>query len=115
VRWKYRSSMPVVAGVTPTAGGLIFAGELNGDAIALDAKTGAVLWRQPTRNAIGGGVITYRRRRQAVARRRRRLQVTRLAGTGGVESNHRVRAAVTVLRGSGLRAVCGLRCAGCHP
>jgi alcohol dehydrogenase (cytochrome c) len=60
VRWKYRSSMPVVAGVTPTAGGLIFAGELNGDAIALDAKTGAVLWRQPTRNAIGGGVITYR-------------------------------------------------------
>jgi len=50
----------VVAGVTPTAGGLIFAGELNGDAIALDAKTGAVLWRQPTRNAIGGGVITYR-------------------------------------------------------
>ena len=60
VRWKYRSSMPVVAGVTPTAGGLVFAGELNGDAIALDAKTGAVLWRQPTRNAIGGGVITYR-------------------------------------------------------
>jgi len=33
---------------------------LTGDAIALDAKTGAVLWRQPTRNAIGGGVITYR-------------------------------------------------------
>jgi alcohol dehydrogenase (cytochrome c) len=60
VRWKYRSSMPVVAGVTPTAGGLVFAGELNGDAIALDAKTGAVLWRQPTRNAIGGGVITFR-------------------------------------------------------
>ena len=60
VRWKYRSSMPVVAGVTPTAGGLVFAGELTGDAIALDAKTGAVLWRQPTRNAIGGGVLTYR-------------------------------------------------------
>jgi alcohol dehydrogenase (cytochrome c) len=60
VRWKYRSSMPVVAGVTPTAGGLVFAGELTGDAIALDAKTGAVLWRQATRNAIGGGVITYR-------------------------------------------------------
>jgi alcohol dehydrogenase (cytochrome c) len=60
VRWKYRSSMPVVAGVTPTAGGVVFAGELTGDAIALDAKTGALLWRHPTRNAIGGGVITYR-------------------------------------------------------
>jgi alcohol dehydrogenase (cytochrome c) len=60
VRWKYRSTMPVVAGVTPTAGGVVFAGELTGDAIALDAKTGAVLWRQPTRNAIGGGVVTYR-------------------------------------------------------
>jgi alcohol dehydrogenase (cytochrome c) len=60
VRWKYRSAMPVVAGVTPTAGGVVFAGELTGDAIALDAQTGAVLWRRPTNNAIGGGVVTYR-------------------------------------------------------
>jgi alcohol dehydrogenase (cytochrome c) len=60
VRWKYRSSMPVLAGVTPTAGGVVFAGELTGDAIALDAKTGTVLWRQATSNAIAGGVITYR-------------------------------------------------------
>ena len=60
VRWKYRSPMPVLAGVTPTAGGLVLTGELTGDVVALDAKTGAVLWRQPTRNAIGGGVITYR-------------------------------------------------------
>ena len=60
VAWKYRSPMPIVAGVTPTASGLLFAGELNGDAIALDSKTGRVLWRQATGNAIGGGVITYR-------------------------------------------------------
>src|SRR5689334_12448090 len=60
VRWKYRSAMPVVGGVTPTAGGLVFAGELTGDAIALDARTGAVLWRHATKNAIGGGVVTYR-------------------------------------------------------
>jgi alcohol dehydrogenase (cytochrome c) len=33
---------------------------MNGDVIALDAKTGAVLWRQPTANAVGGGVVTYR-------------------------------------------------------
>jgi alcohol dehydrogenase (cytochrome c) len=60
VRWRYRSPMPVLGGITPTAGGLLFAGELNGDAIALDAKSGAVLWRNSTSNAIGGGVITYR-------------------------------------------------------
>jgi len=60
VRWKYRSAMPVVAGVTPTAGGLVFSGELDGNAIALDATTGAVLWRHATDNAIGGGVVTYR-------------------------------------------------------
>jgi outer membrane protein assembly factor BamB len=58
--WKYRSTMPMLAGVTPTAGGVIFTGELTGDAIALEAKTGRVLWRQSTGNAIGGGVITYR-------------------------------------------------------
>jgi alcohol dehydrogenase (cytochrome c) len=60
VAWKYRSAMPVLGGITPTAGGVVFAGELTGDAIALDSKSGAVLWRQPTANAIGGGVITYR-------------------------------------------------------
>lgn len=60
VRWKYASPLPMVAGVTPTAGGVVFTGELNGDAIALDAETGKVLWRHPTGNAIGGGVVTYR-------------------------------------------------------
>ena len=60
VRWKYRSPLPVLAAVTPTAGGVVFTGELNGDVLALDAKTGGVLWRQPTGTAIGGGVITYR-------------------------------------------------------
>lgn len=60
VAWKYRSPQPVIAGLTPTAGGVVFAGEMTGDVIALDAKTGSVLWRQATANAVGGGVITYR-------------------------------------------------------
>ena len=60
VRWTYRSTMPMLAGVTPTAGGLVFSGELTGDAIALDAKSGQVLWKGATGNAIGGGVVTYR-------------------------------------------------------
>ena len=33
VRWKFAAPRPVLAGVTPTAGGLVFAADLGGDAI----------------------------------------------------------------------------------
>jgi alcohol dehydrogenase (cytochrome c) len=59
VRWRHRTTMPMLGAVTTTAGGLVFAGELTGDAVALDTRTGAELWRQSTGNAIGGGVVTY--------------------------------------------------------
>ena len=45
--------------MTTTAGGLVFTGQLTGEAIALDLRDGKVLWRDQTGNAIGGGVITY--------------------------------------------------------
>ncbi|HEU4698257.1 MAG TPA: PQQ-binding-like beta-propeller repeat protein [Gemmatimonadales bacterium] len=68
VVWKHRTTMPMLAGVTTTAGGLVLTGELTGDVVALDAKTGRPLWRDRTGNAIGGGVITYEARgRQYVA------------------------------------------------
>ena len=59
VRWRFRSPTPMVAGVTPTAGGLVFTGDLHGDVLALDAATGAVRWRWSTSLPIGGGVMTY--------------------------------------------------------
>jgi alcohol dehydrogenase (cytochrome c) len=59
VRWRHRTIMPMLGGVTVTAGGVVLAGELTGDVIALDARNGTPLWRQATGNAIGGGVITY--------------------------------------------------------
>jgi alcohol dehydrogenase (cytochrome c) len=49
----------MVAGVTPTAGGVVFTGSANGDFLALDAGTGAVLYRFNTGGAVGGGVSTY--------------------------------------------------------
>src|SRR3989442_15112691 len=58
VRWRYRSSRPVVAAVTATAGGLIFAGELTGDFIALDAASGAVRYRFNTGGPHRGGIIS---------------------------------------------------------
>jgi alcohol dehydrogenase (cytochrome c) len=60
VRWRFRSPTPMVAGVTPTAGGLVFTGDLHGDVLALDATTGKVRWRWTTSLPIGGGVVTYR-------------------------------------------------------
>jgi alcohol dehydrogenase (cytochrome c) len=59
VRWKHETRLPTVAGVTTTAGGLVFTGQLSGEAIALDARDGKLLWQDQTGNAIGGGVITY--------------------------------------------------------
>jgi alcohol dehydrogenase (cytochrome c) len=59
VRWKYKSPTPLVAAVTPTAGGLVFTGDLNGDVLALDAGNGSVLWRDATGSPLGGGVISY--------------------------------------------------------
>jgi alcohol dehydrogenase (cytochrome c) len=59
VRWKYKAPTPMVAGVTPTAGGLVFTGDLNGDVLALDAESGSILWRDATGGAVGGGVISY--------------------------------------------------------
>jgi alcohol dehydrogenase (cytochrome c) len=48
-----------VAAVTPTAGGLVFTGDLNGDVLGLDAETGTVVWRDSTEAPVGGGVIAY--------------------------------------------------------
>jgi len=58
-RWKYKSPQPVVAAVTTTAGGVVFAGELTGHFLALDAQDGKVLHRFQTGGPIGGGVISY--------------------------------------------------------
>jgi alcohol dehydrogenase (cytochrome c) len=59
IRWQYASPTPLVAGITATAGGLVFTGDLNGAVLAFDAESGRVLWRSSTNQPIGGGVISY--------------------------------------------------------
>lgn len=60
VRWRYRDPHPMMGGVLSTAGGVVFTGNLEGEALALDARSGKVLWRF----RMGGGVrsqpIAYR-------------------------------------------------------
>jgi PQQ-dependent dehydrogenase (methanol/ethanol family) len=57
--WNYHADAPVVAGVTPTAGGLVFTGDLAGNLLAFDATSGTLLVKYNTGGAIAGGVITY--------------------------------------------------------
>jgi alcohol dehydrogenase (cytochrome c) len=59
VKWKFATPAPVVAGVTPTAGGLLLTGDLAGNFYALDKKTGKQLFSTKTSGAIAGGVVAY--------------------------------------------------------
>ncbi len=67
-RWKYQTPAPQVSGITPTAGGVIFAGDMAGNFFALDSHDGKPLFKTDTGGALAGGVITYMRdARQYVA------------------------------------------------
>jgi mono/diheme cytochrome c family protein len=59
VRWKYHAEKPVVAGITPTAGGITFAGDLAGNLLVFDSATGNVLHKASAGGAMAGGVVTY--------------------------------------------------------
>jgi alcohol dehydrogenase (cytochrome c) len=58
-RWKFAAPAPVVAGVTPTAGGLVFTADLTGHLRAFDAENGAILFELETGQSIGGGIVSY--------------------------------------------------------
>src|SRR5258708_36361104 len=66
--WQNKTPYRLGGGATVTAGGLIFRGEPDGNFLALDARTGAELWRvfnwfwgdAPPRGDLGGcGVNCY--------------------------------------------------------
>ena len=59
VRWKYHAEKPVVAGITPTAGGITFAGDLAGNFLAFNSKTGDLVHKTKAGGAMAGGVVTY--------------------------------------------------------
>lgn len=59
VRWKYKAEAPVVAAVTPTAGGVVFGGDSVGNFLALDSANGEVLLKKQLNAALGGGIVTY--------------------------------------------------------
>jgi alcohol dehydrogenase (cytochrome c) len=60
-KWRAKSNYPIVGAITPTAGGVVFFGDLGGNFYALDASNGQKLWGQVLDGGggIGGGIITY--------------------------------------------------------
>jgi alcohol dehydrogenase (cytochrome c) len=59
VQWRQQWPTPLVAGVTTTAGGVLFTGDLNNDFLVIDARDGKTLYRFNTGGTVGGGVISY--------------------------------------------------------
>ena len=59
IRWQYHADKPVIAGVTPTAGGVTFTGDLAGNLLVFNSKTGELVNKVQTGGALAGGVVTY--------------------------------------------------------
>ncbi len=59
IEWQYRAEAPVIAGLVPTRSGLLFGGDVRGNLLAFDARTGAVLDRIDTGGALNNGLISY--------------------------------------------------------
>ena len=68
VRWKFHAPAPVLAGVTPTAGGVVFGGDNAGHFYVLNSDSGDVIKTVDTGGSLSGGVISFERAgRQYVA------------------------------------------------
>jgi alcohol dehydrogenase (cytochrome c) len=88
--WRYDAASPMLAGITPTAGGLVFTADLNGNLFAFDARTGAILKQIAIGQPVGGGVITYGaagRQFVAVAAGMQSPQVWHTTGTNQIVVN----------------------------
>ena len=60
VVWKYRDKYPLVGGALATGGGLVFAGNQTGYALAFDDRSGKMLWKFQTGSAIRGQPVTWK-------------------------------------------------------
>jgi alcohol dehydrogenase (cytochrome c) len=58
-KWRVKTNYPIQSGMTPTAGGVVFFGDMGGNFYAVDAVDGQKLWGEKIGGAVGGGVITY--------------------------------------------------------
>jgi alcohol dehydrogenase (cytochrome c) len=57
-KWELKYATPSLAGVMSTASGLVFAGDNEGNFMAVDGRTGKPLWHYPTGASIWGAAAT---------------------------------------------------------
>ncbi len=57
--WQFKAPFPLMGGITPTAGGVLFFGDMGGTFYAFASASGKKLWSTDLGGAIAGGVITY--------------------------------------------------------
>lgn len=60
VKWRHRDELPMMGGTLATAGGVVFTGTLDGEVLALDAKTGKVVWSFRAGGGVRGQPVAYR-------------------------------------------------------
>jgi alcohol dehydrogenase (cytochrome c) len=66
--WRVHTPAPMYAALTPTAGNVLFTGDLGGNFLVLNSRNGKKLYSFNTGGPIAGGVVTYKRKgRQYVA------------------------------------------------
>jgi len=58
-RWEFRYHTPSMAGTLSTASGLVFGGDMDGNIMAFDARTGRNLWHYQTGSALYSAPTTY--------------------------------------------------------
>src|SRR5262245_38538748 len=58
-RWRHRTKYATLASLLVTGGDLLFSGDVEGNAFALNAKTGEKLWSFNTGAGISGSPISY--------------------------------------------------------
>jgi alcohol dehydrogenase (cytochrome c) len=58
-KWQFKAPNPILGAVTPTAGHLVFVGDMGNNLYALDADSGAKLWSSDLGGAVAGGLISY--------------------------------------------------------
>ena len=75
-RWSHPWDLLSMSGVMSTAGGLVFTGSMTGEFLALDDRTGKVLWRFQTGSGMVSQPITWSRNG--------RQYITVASGLGGV-------------------------------
>lgn len=59
IRWEFRQQTSSNCGILTTKNGLLFSGTREGQFFALNAETGAPLWRFTTGGQIHGGPVTF--------------------------------------------------------